>query len=185
MLLIQLSCTLALLCVGALLVLVTADLLKSDFVFWPPPAPDAWQNTLFRLLFRGLVYGSIIASAAHIWHFGLGQSRPRMIGAMVLFLAGFVIAFLGTGMLGWRRAFGDQGVLKTTGIFAYSRNPIYVATFFGLLGWALLIPVPLLVITLACWALLYVLAIRLEERWLLKLHGKRFSDYCQTVRRYF
>jgi len=104
---------------------------------------------------------------------------------MILLLCGFIIAFYATGALGWANAFGSKEGLRTDGIFAYSRNPIYVATWFGLAGWALLVPVASITVTLCLWALLYVVAIFLEERWLLKEYGKPFSEFCHTVRRFF
>ncbi|KHA54034.1 CzcN domain protein [Sulfitobacter geojensis] len=103
----------------------------------------------------------------------------------MLLLCGFIIAFWATGALGWSNAFGSKEGLRTDGIFAYSRNPIYIATWFGLAGWALLVPTPFIVATLCFWALLYLVAIFLEERWLLEEYGEPFTEFCNTVRRFF
>jgi protein-S-isoprenylcysteine O-methyltransferase Ste14 len=83
-----------------------------------------------------------------------------------MLLAGFAIAFAATGALGWGQVFGQAEVLRTDGIFGYSRNSIYLATWLGLAGWALLLPSALLIGVLICWGALYVVAIFLEERWL-------------------
>ena len=63
-------------------------------------------------------------------------------------------------------------------------NPIYIATWFGLAGWALLTPIPLVVATLFCWGLLYVVAIFMEEKWLAQEYGKSYHEYCRKVRRF-
>jgi len=136
-------------------------------------------------LFRIAVYGLIAVSALHIWQSGLRLSTLTSLFAILLVFLGFSIAFASTGMLGWSNAFGSKEGLRTDGIFRYSRNPIYIATWFGLAGWALLIPVPLIVATLLCWALLYVVAILMEEKWLAQEYGEPFHEYCRKVRRFF
>jgi protein-S-isoprenylcysteine O-methyltransferase Ste14 len=75
--------------------------------------------------------------------------------------------------------------LITTGLFAYSRNPIYVT--FLLIGcgfacldnnlWILMLQVPL------CFALTE-LVIKREERYLESKFGDAYRDYCQKVRRW-
>lgn len=135
-------------------------------------------------LFRTVVYGLVIASALHVWQTGLRLSSPASVLSMLLVFIGFTIAFFATGTLGWKNAFGSKNGLRTDGIFKYSRNPIYIATWFGLAGWALLIPVPLIVATLVSWALLYVVAIFIEEKWLAQEYGEAFHEYCREVRRF-
>jgi protein-S-isoprenylcysteine O-methyltransferase Ste14 len=174
-------------CISSLILLAiaTVELLNPSFKFWPPPKDEPWKKTLFMTLFRIVVYGLVIASIIYLWTYGLQSSTSVNILAMILLLCGFIIAFYATGALGWANAFGSKEGLRTDGIFAYSRNPIYVATWFGLAGWALLVPVASITVTLCLWALLYVVAIFLEERWLLKEYGKPFSEFCHTVRRFF
>ena len=167
-----------------LLVLGTFQLVVPSFIFWPPPKDQPWKKWLFMTLFRIVVYGLAIASALHIWQNGLQLSRPAAVFAMSLFIVGFGIAFASTGVLGWSNAFGTKDGLRTDGIFQYSRNPIYIATWFGLAGWALLIPIPVVVATLLIWALLYVVAIFLEEKWLAQEYGEPFHEYCRKVRRF-
>lgn len=168
-----------------LLVLGTFQLINPSFVFWPPPKDQRWKKFVFMMLFRIVVYGLILASALYIWHTGLQLSTLGSLLAILLLFLGFAVAFASTGMLGWKNAFGSKQGLKTHGIFKYSRNPIYVATWFGLAGWALLVPSLFIVATLMCWALLYVVAIFLEEKWLAKEYGESFNEYCSKVRRFF
>jgi len=142
------------------------------------------EKTLFMTLFRIVVYGLVFASIIHLWQDGLQSPTSVNIVAILLLLCGFIIAFWATGALGWANAFGSKEGLRTDGIFAYSRNPIYIATWFGLAGWALLVPTPFIVATLCLWALLYLVAIFLEERWLLEEYGEPFTEFCRAVRRF-
>lgn len=174
-------------CVSSLVLLLfaTMELANPSFKFWPPPQNEPWKKTLFMTLFRIMLYGSVSASTIYLWQEGLQTSTIVNIVATMSVLCGFIIAFWATGALGWANAFGSKEGLRTDGIFAYSRNPIYIATWLGLAGWALLVPTPLITLTLCFWALLYLVAIFLEERWLLAEYGEPFTEFCRTVRRFF
>ena len=74
--------------------------------------------------------------------------------------------------------------LITTGIFAYTRNPIYVAFGFVLLGEFLIQPTWLmLAYMLAGFALLHRQVLR-EEAFMRKYYGAAFETYAAQVRRY-
>ena len=168
-----------------LLALGTVQVTNSSFQFWPPPEDQPWKKRVFMILFRIVVYGLISSSALHIWQVGFPSFSPAILLAILLLFMGFCIAFASTKALGWSNAFGAKEGLRTNGIFKYSRNPIYIATWFGLAGWALLTPIPLVVATLFCWGLLYVVAIFMEEKWLAQEYGKSYHEYCRKVRRFF
>lgn len=176
---------LALIASIGLLALSILQTINPLFRFWPPPKDPPWKKWVFVTLFRILVYGLIISSSLHIWRSGLPSFSPEFIFAIFLFIMGFFIAFASTKALGWSNAFGAKEGLITNGIFRYSRNPIYIATWCGLAGWALIIPVPLVVVTLFCWGLLYVVAIFMEEHWLAQEYGESYLEYCRKVRRFF
>lgn len=136
------------------------------------------------LLFRGYLYPLIALTALQfelldgnraLWQYGAGA---------VLFLLGFGLAFRITFDMGWRNAFGERRGLRTTGWFAKSRNPIYVVTWIGLLGWALIANSMLVSILLAIWALLYVLAPILEEPWLEREYGEEYLEYKRKTPRF-
>jgi len=76
------------------------------------------------------------------------------------------------------------GKLITTGIFAFSRNPIYVAFFQILLGQYLIFSnwMPLIYIGAAVW--LFHRQVLREEDHLKKQYGKEYLEYCKQVRRY-
>ncbi|HET8899182.1 MAG TPA: isoprenylcysteine carboxylmethyltransferase family protein [Rhodanobacteraceae bacterium] len=75
--------------------------------------------------------------------------------------------------------------LVTTGVFAFSRNPIYFGNTLALVGVALALRLPwLLVTTLIVAVLVDRLAIRREERHLSARFGAAFTDYARRVPRW-
>ncbi|MDF1855384.1 MAG: methyltransferase [Pseudooceanicola sp.] len=172
---------------GAAIILITgavSSLAVPRHAFWPPPDMTGWQSRLFRLLFRIMVAGLLVTSLWHLWQQGWAISPGRGIAAGLLLISGFAIAFFATGRLGWDAAFGAKQGLKTDGLFAYSRNPIYLATWFGLVGWGLLVPDPVVIAILAVWGGLYVVAVFLEERWLAETYGADFAAYRKVTPRF-
>jgi protein-S-isoprenylcysteine O-methyltransferase Ste14 len=74
--------------------------------------------------------------------------------------------------------------LITTGVFAISRNPIYVAFAFVLLGQFLVFPNWILLVYLVAAFWLFNRQILREEDYLKKHYGRDYLDYCNRVRRY-
>lgn len=82
----------------------------------------------------------------------------------------------------------DDGIkenrLVTTGAYALVLNPIYSAAMIACTGVILLIgnawffPLPLFY-----WLFMTVLMKATEEKWLKKLYGSEYEDYCQRVNR--
>ena len=78
----------------------------------------------------------------------------------------------------------SPGSMVTTGAFGLSRNPIYVAFFFVLLGIVLVYPTVVFLVYLVLASFLFNRQIRLEEASLQKVYGTEFDTYCKKVRRY-
>jgi protein-S-isoprenylcysteine O-methyltransferase Ste14 len=74
--------------------------------------------------------------------------------------------------------------LITTGIFAFSRNPIYLAFAFILLGQFLIFPNWILLIYAGAGIWLFHRQVLREEDFLKKHYGKEYLEYCTQVRRY-
>lgn len=144
--------------------------------FWPPATPQ--QACHVRWVFRAMVYPLAAASGLYVWQNGL------VLWGLALFVPGFGIAFGANAQMGWAKAFGHTCGLITNGAFRYSRNPVYVATWPALLGWAICTPHPLIWSTLALWAYAYVLAIRLEEPWMRAADPVAWDAYAAQTPRY-
>jgi protein-S-isoprenylcysteine O-methyltransferase Ste14 len=74
--------------------------------------------------------------------------------------------------------------LVTTGVFAFSRNPIYVAFGFVLLGQFLVFPNWILLVYLAAGIWLVHRQVLREEEFLREQYGQQYAEYCNRVRRY-
>jgi protein-S-isoprenylcysteine O-methyltransferase Ste14 len=73
--------------------------------------------------------------------------------------------------------------LITTGLFKFSRNPIFVGMITALMGLFLVTPNALTALFLAVGYVLIQIQIRLEEEFLAKQHGQVYIQYKQKVRR--
>lgn len=76
------------------------------------------------------------------------------------------------------------GGLVTTGVFAFSRNPIYVAFWIIMLGQFLVFPNWLLLAYLGAATWLLHRQVLREEAYLTQHYGREYSEYCARVRRY-
>lgn len=74
--------------------------------------------------------------------------------------------------------------LVTGGVFAWSRNPIYVAFWMILLGQFLVFPNGLLLVYLSAATWLFHRQVRREEAFLARHYRAEYADYCRRVRRY-
>jgi protein-S-isoprenylcysteine O-methyltransferase Ste14 len=171
--------------VGFILTLSLIATRIDNFQFWPPPSKESWQHRCFLILFRCFLYPLILLS---VLEFDISSIASRYVAIAIgtlLFCVGFGFAVRITLHMGWRNAFGEKRGLVTDGYFSKSRNPVYVATWVGLAGWALIANSMLVSILLGCWAVLYLLAPIFEEPWLEEIYGDEFREYKKQVRRFF
>jgi protein-S-isoprenylcysteine O-methyltransferase Ste14 len=109
-------------------------------------------------------------------------------GGVFFCLAGLFLMFMSLVSFGKSFRVGidtDQpDKLVTTGIFAFSRNPIYVAFGLVLLGQFLLFSNWILLVYLIAGVWLFHRQALLEERYLSTHYGQQYSEYCNRVRRY-
>jgi protein-S-isoprenylcysteine O-methyltransferase Ste14 len=74
--------------------------------------------------------------------------------------------------------------LITSGVFAFSRNPIYVAFAMILIGQFLIFPNWILLVYLCAGVWLFHRQVLREEDYLKKHYGREYLEYCKRVRRY-
>lgn len=74
--------------------------------------------------------------------------------------------------------------LITTGLFNYSRNPIFLGMLISLIGLFLILPTFISLIFLIVSNILIQVQVRLEEEFLFKRHGKDYICYKAKVRRF-
>ncbi len=106
----------------------------------------------------------------------------RIIGAIIIAL-GIIIWMIG--------ALGSdmdnniaQNRLKTNGIYAWVRNPMYTGWWFLITGISLMWHnVWLLLLIPVNWVIMTIALKKTEEKWLLEVYGQEYRDYCMRVNR--
>jgi protein-S-isoprenylcysteine O-methyltransferase Ste14 len=122
-------------------------------------------------------------------------SRQRFFSSTIVSSAGAILCLAGLilfllSLISFGRSFrvgidpDHPHKLVTTGIFALSRNPIYVAFAFVLVGQFLLFSNWILLIYLLAAAWLFHRQVLREEEFLKKHYGQEYFDYSARVRRY-
>jgi len=116
------------------------------------------------------------------------QSAVVSWAGVLLCLAGLLLLFLSLVSFGKSFRVGiDQDhsdKLITTGVFAFSRNPIYVAFGLVLLGQFLVFSNWILLVYMVAGIWLFHRQVSREEEYLKKHYGQQYLEYCKRVRRY-
>lgn len=115
------------------------------------------------------------------------SAGARVIGTALLF-GGVVFLVASQLNLGasWRIGIeeGARPGLVTTGIYAFCRNPIFVAMLIAIAGYAMLIPTPL---SLVMWISAFIgirRQIFAEEAYLIRTYGDAYRAYARRVGRF-
>jgi protein-S-isoprenylcysteine O-methyltransferase Ste14 len=149
---------------------------KTDFLI--PP---------FALFYFYLIF-------AHAFHLPT-VSTQEFFHAEAISWVGVFLCLAGLGLMLWSLiSFGQSfrvGIdiehpdkLITSGVFAFSRNPIYVAFAFILLGQFLIFPNWILLIYVVAGTWLFHRQVLREEDYLKQHYGTEYTAYCAQVRRY-
>ena len=139
-----------------------------------------------------LIYGMAMVNIIGIVLFGyvfmigiLGSTWIlifRIVGALLILL-GIAVWFIGAVKSDMDDSITENR-LQTKGIYAWVRNPMYSGWWIALSGlilmwhnvWMLIFPV-------IDWAIMTVVLINTEEKWLLDLYGDEYAEYKKHVNR--
>jgi protein-S-isoprenylcysteine O-methyltransferase Ste14 len=139
-----------------------------------------------------LVAGMALAAAAaiivfcYLFNFGTLSGTPawflRIIGIALIFV-GLIVWFIGS-MCSGMDANITENRLKTDGIYAWVRNPMYSGWWMLITGislmWHNVFLIPVIFIN---WGIMTIVLKSTEEKWLRNLYGKEYEDYCKHVNR--
>ena len=75
--------------------------------------------------------------------------------------------------------------LITHGVFQHSRNPIFFGIIVNVIGFFLILPNAITLLIMILDIILIQIQVSLEEEHLENLHGEKYIQYCQKVRRWF
>ena len=106
----------------------------------------------------------------------------RIIGGILIAL-GLVIWYIGALRSGMDESIAENR-LKTDGIYAWVRNPMYSGWWMLLSGIGLMWHNAAQLMTIPInWGIMTVTLKNTEEKWLLNPYGQAYRDYCKQVNR--
>lgn len=151
---------------------------------------ERWRNVLFA---AALVMVALFAIDPPLlsWCVPIPylETPPVRGVGVALLLASFVVVRTAQSQLGssWRVGLdlaAPPAALITSGIYARSRNPIYMGMLGTAAGLFLVLPNAVSLAIAALSLLLLQVRVRVEEEYLLKAHGAAFTDYCRRTPRW-
>lgn len=111
------------------------------------------------------------------WFGGLAS----IVGILIAFFGAKTFRRIGTNI----KTFDMPQMLVTTGLFAWSRNPMYLGFAICVLGGALALgSIAALVIAIVFCSILDRWYVQFEEAVMLKVFGEDYRAYCAKVRRW-
>lgn len=132
----------------------------------------------------------IIMAALHYWYpVAILLETPWRFTAVVLLLAGVLNTAIAARLFKKHetpiRPFEKPQLLVAEGLFAFSRNPMYLGMAIFLIGFALILGTvsPWLVVPVFVW-IIQTRFIRVEEAGLEALYGDEYRRYKRRVRRW-
>ena len=154
-----------------------------------------WLRGLLFSLGPGLLWGVVpyLLSGSKPLQPGLWELGwiPTCLGAAVYLscLLNFLAARGTPAPFFTRRLRGvigeEPASLVCTGLYRFSRNPMYVGMLFAIFGQALLFASTRIALYgLAAWLFVHLGIVRVEEPHLRAKHGQAFEDYCRLVPRW-
>jgi protein-S-isoprenylcysteine O-methyltransferase Ste14 len=162
------------------------SIVRPDLRMWPPPEPGTQRHTLARITMPlgPLASAGLFAVGALDWNGLALDPWLRFAAGGCLMAPGGLFALWGYFGLGTHASVGVERDLKATGAYRYSRNPQYVGSTIGMLGYALICGSALALVVWALWCVWFALAPFAEEPWLREKLGAPYDDYTRRVRRY-
>ena len=147
----------------------------------------------FKLLFVLIV---IVVLAFSFWpglyHYAvpiewLEHARLKWLGVAFLILS-LLWTVLAQAQMGesWRIGIDQEHrtSLVRRGVFGLSRNPIFLGMMLTLLGFFLVVPNALTLLSFVLGVVLIQIQVRLEEEFLARTHGEEYEQYRRQVRRW-
>jgi len=121
------------------------------------------------------------------WEIPFSFFWAKLVGVVMLAM-GFNSLFLAISTLKLKRAFGKEiyksnteSKLITNGIYARTRNPIYLSALTLFVGWFLVLQITVLLIVSVLFAIHFYFVAKWEEKELTQRFGDEYLDYQKKV----
>lgn len=150
---------------------------------WPPPKWKSWQ---FFFVWTSLIVTVIasIGTAYLSWNSFIFKGIWHYVFGGMLVVIGYVIYVLARKELGVAMMMGVKDRFISTGIYKYSRNPMYVGDALMLIGGSLIVNSLSLMIICGVGVVLFLLTPYAEEPWLSEQYGDVYNQYLNKVSRF-
>jgi protein-S-isoprenylcysteine O-methyltransferase Ste14 len=137
---------------------------------------------IFLLLFLVVPIGLVLL--LHLpWYLSFIYPLGIGFGAILISIS-VVIIYLGIKGLRLRYSrdsYEKMEGLVTTGIYAYTRNPIYFGAIIMIFGWFLVLPFTFILISVFLFSVLFYITARSEEKQLQQKYGRKYLEYKRKV----
>jgi protein-S-isoprenylcysteine O-methyltransferase Ste14 len=123
----------------------------------------------------------------YVWKIGT-LDKPwsvffKVIGVLLI-IAGIAVWFIGAVRSDMDNSI-EKNILKTDGIYAWVRNPMYSGWWLAIAGITFLFNnVCMLILPVINWGIMTVWIMQTEEKWLLDLYGDEYAKYMERVNRF-
>lgn len=151
----------------------------SPFRIWPPPKKWSWQFFYTWGFVAIVAVGFLTIGITTFEGFGINS---YIGGATVV--AGEILRFKSIKTLSLSTTVGLKGKLVTNGLYAWSRNPMYIADMMAIVGAATFFNTPQTWIIVLIWCAWFLLAPLAEEPWLIQQHGEKYVEYMKRTPRF-
>ena len=138
---------------------------------------------IYGIVFLNLI---VVILTCYVYKVGIAEGfwipAFRVSGAAIIVL-GIVVWFIGAVRSGMDESI-TENKLKTEGIYAWVRNPMYTGCWFITVGvsfmWHNVLLIPMIFVD---WVILTIVLKNTEEKWLLDLYGEEYAAYQKRVNR--
>jgi protein-S-isoprenylcysteine O-methyltransferase Ste14 len=162
-------------------------------VFKGSDSAHDFVGRIFKVLFAVIVavvviYAFVPSAYQYLLPIQLLERTWIKLTGIVLLLVSLMWTILAQAQMreSWRIGIDTEHPteLVQSGVFKFSRNPIFVGMTVTLLGLFLVIPNVGTLVTLLVGSILIGIQVRLEEEYLTRVHGEKYLEYRRGVRRW-
>lgn len=149
----------------------------------PPINPFIFATSKLAV---GLVFGGFVTQFFYNLRL-INVPQTLEIVTIAIFCLGLILTLLSLLHLGGSTRFGlpkEETKLKTSGLYKYSRNPMYLGVGIMVLASVLFTLNPIIATLAIYGAIIHHKIVLKEEAFLKNRFGKQYKEYCQKVNRY-
>lgn len=149
----------------------------------PPINPFIFATSKLSV---GIIFGGFVTQFFYNLRL-INLPRTLEFATIAIFYLGLILTLLSLLHLGGSTRFGlpkEETKLKTSGLYKYSRNPMYLGLGIMVLGSVLFTLNPIVAVLAIYGAIVHHKIVLKEEVFLKNRFGKQYEEYCRKINRY-